>query len=110
MVKKYNERVKRYPKKAMHDGTGIGDVVDGYLEVKATAVMMVGRDRSDLLSEYIGAIERGEILAARIDFMYNEHKYASVDDVYGSGHLPDSIAAGALAWRGIKAKRGVFIA
>ena len=110
MVKKYNERVKRYPKRAMHDGTGIGDVVDGYLEVKATAVMMVGRDRSDLLSDYIGAIERGEILAARIDFMYNEHKYASVDDVYGSGHLPDSIAAGALAWRGIKTKRGVFIA
>jgi hypothetical protein len=32
-----------------------------------------------------------------------EHKYASVDDVYGSGHLPDSIAAMALAWHGIDA-------
>ena len=60
---------------------------------------MVGRARSDMLSNYIAAIERRELVAPMIKFMYGEHKYASVDDVYGSGagaHLPDTIAAGAL--------------
>ncbi len=109
MVAKYNDRVKRYPGKAIHDGTGIGDVVDGYLEVKAIPFMMVGKARSDMLSDYIGAVERGEVQAPMIEFMYNEHKYASVDDVYGAGHLPDSIAAMALAWHGKKTGRGVYI-
>ena len=68
---------------------------------------MVGRARSDLLSNYISAIERGELESPMIEFMYNEHKYASVDDVYGSGHLPDSIAAGALMWSA--RRRGVFV-
>ena len=51
-----------------------------------------------MLSNYINAIEDGAIIAPDIEFMHNEHKYASVDSVYGRGHLPDSICAGALAW------------
>jgi len=97
MVKKFNDRVLLYPGKAAHDATGIGNVVADYLTVKAKDVLMVGRNRSDMLSEYIAAIENGRFRAPRIDFMYSEHKYASRDDVYGSGHLPDSIAAGCLA-------------
>jgi hypothetical protein len=31
--------------------------------------------------------------------MESEHKYATVDDLYGGGHPPDSIVAGAMAYR-----------
>ena len=39
-----------------------------------------------------------------IETMYQDHKYASFDDVYGNGHTPDSMVAMALAWaeRGFK--------
>lgn len=100
MVKRFGERWRRYGGGAAHDATGLGDVVAGMMEGFAKDVIMTGRARDDLLSEYIAAIERGEIVAPMIDFMHGEHKYASVDDVYGSGHLPDSIAAGALAYLG----------
>ena len=33
-----------------------------------------------------------------ITWMAQEHLYASVNDLYGSGHLPDSLCAMALAW------------
>lgn len=98
MVGKFNARLARYGGRACHDGTGLGDVVDGYLEHSAEGFLMVGRARSVLLSRYISAVERGEIESPDIIFMHNEHKLASVDDVYGSGHLPDSIAAMALLW------------
>ena len=97
MVDKFNKRLKRYPGRGAHDATGLGDVVDSYLEVGAEGVMMVGRARSDMLSNYISAIERGEYVVPMIEFMHDGHRYASVDDVYGKGHLPDDIAAGALA-------------
>jgi len=105
MVDKFDARLSRYKGRAIHDGTGLGDVVDGYRKHNAEGFLMTGRARSDLLSNYIAAIERGEIIAPMIDFMYGEHKYASVDDVYGSGHLPDSIAAGALAYSGAHRRR-----
>lgn len=101
MVSKLDARLARYGGQAYHDGTGLGDVVDGYLEHDAEGFIMVGRARSALLSNYISAVERNEVESPDITFMHNEHKYASVDDVYGSGHLPDSIAAMALAWRGV---------
>lgn len=101
MVDRYDERMKRYPGNATHDGTGLGDVVDGYLIGGAEAFIMTGKARTDLLSNYIGAIERGEVISPMVKFMHGEHKYASVEDVYGGGkaHLPDTIAAGALAWQ-----------
>lgn len=100
MVGKFEERLRQYPGAAAHDGTGLGDVVDSYLIQPAISVLMVGRARSDLLSNYIAAVERQELESPDIEFLRNEHRYASVDDVYGSGHLPDSIAAMALAWHG----------
>jgi hypothetical protein len=104
MVEKYNSRIRRFQGQGYHDGTGIGDVVAGYLTVPATGVIMVGRARADLLTNYIAAIERGEIAAPFIRALEAEHRYASVEDVYagGDGHLPDGIAAGALAWMGMK--------
>ncbi len=99
MIARFDERIRRFGGSALHDGTGVGDVVADQLQTSAQAFLMVGRERANLLSEYIAAIERGEIEAPFIRFMESEHRLASVDDVYGSGHLPDSISAGALAYR-----------
>lgn len=99
MVGKFDARLARYGGRACHDGTGLGDVVNGYLEHAAEGFIMTGRARTVLLSRYISAIERGEMESPDITFMHDEHKLASVDDVYGSGHLPDSIAAMALLWQ-----------
>lgn len=99
MVGRFDQRLRRYPGPAYHDGTGIGDVVAGYMESDAEGLILVGRTRSDVFSEYIAAIERDEIESAMIDFMESEHKYASVDDIYGRGHPPDSFVGGALAYR-----------
>jgi hypothetical protein len=97
MVSRFEERCQRYPGEAAHDGTGLGDVVDGYMAVQAKSVIMVGRERSNMLSRYISMVEHGELEYPMIDYLYGEHLYASVDDVYGAGHLPDTISAGALA-------------
>ena len=108
MVERFDVRTARFKGAASHDETGIGDVVAGYMKTPgARGVVMVGRDRQGLLSNYISAIERDEIEAPFIKWAEKEHRLASVDDVYGSGHLPDTIAAGALAYG--NRRRGVFV-
>jgi hypothetical protein len=108
MVERFDARAARFRGAAAHDATGIGDVVAGYMKTAgARGVIMAGRDRQDLLSNYVSAIERGEIEAPFIKWMEKEHRLASVDDLYGSGHLPDTIAAGALAYG--NRRRGVFV-
>ena len=107
MVDKFERRLQRFGNKACHDATGIGDVVDGYLTVRANGIIMVGRERSNLLSNYIGAVERGEIISPLIHFMETEHRLASVDDVYGSGHLPDTISGMALAYKALSEPEGI---
>jgi hypothetical protein len=97
MVEVFDQRIRRYPGAAAHDATGLGDVVDDLLTESADGVKLVGRTRADMLSEYIKAIESGEIEAPLIEHAYAEHKYATRADVYGAGHLPDSMCAGALA-------------
>jgi hypothetical protein len=85
-----------------HDATGLGNVIDDYITGDAEGVVMTGKDRDALFTDYILAIEKGEIEAPMIRFMEGEHKYATVDDLYGSGHPPDSIVAGAMAYRASK--------
>lgn len=97
MIDRFDRRIQRYGRPAAHDGTGLGDVVAGMMESSAESVVLVGRSRSDMLSEYIAAVENSDIVSPFIRFLESEHRYASVDDVYGNGHLPDTIAAMALA-------------
>jgi len=100
MIGRYTDRRARYPGNGLHDATGIGDVVSSY--VGEGGVTLTGQVRADLLTEYIAAIERREIKSPMIRYCYNEHKYASREDVYAGGsvhHLPDSICAGALGWK-----------
>jgi hypothetical protein len=109
MVDRFDTRAARFGGAASHDETGLGNVVAGYMKTPgARGVIMVGRDRQDLLSNYISAIERDEIEAPFIKWAEKEHRLASVDDVYGSGHLPDTMSAGALAYG--NRIRGVFFA
>lgn len=103
MVEDFNERVKAYNNSnAAHDATGIGGVIDDLLTVDAEGLLLQGRTRSTLLSEYIKAIENDEIRAPHVEWAYGEHKYATYKDVYGTGHLPDSLCAGALAYWAFK--------
>jgi hypothetical protein len=99
MLKRFDDRIREYPGAACHDGTGLGDVVDGFVTAVADPIMFVGRERSNILSEYVAAVERGEIESPTIEMMEADHRYATWDDVYGSGHCPDSIVAMALAYR-----------
>ena len=102
MVGRYNARILRYGRtqsRSAHDATGLGAVVDGYLEVEAEGVILVGRARTDLLSNYINAVEKGVLESPYIAWMAQEHQYASVNDLYGSGHLPDTICSMALAYK-----------
>jgi hypothetical protein len=111
MIAQFEKRLRRYPGKAAHDGTGIGDVVAGIMKgVRAEAVVLVGRDRADILTEYVSGIERGDVIAPRINLMYGEHRYASVDDLYkggGDSHLPDTVCAMAMAYKVGCKRRGL---
>jgi len=99
MVDKYNEVVTRYDALAAHDGTGIGSVIHDYLEVVSEDVVLQGRRRQRIFSEYVKALERHEIKCPDIEYMKDEHSYATTGDFYGTGHPPDTIVAMALAYR-----------
>jgi hypothetical protein len=51
----------------------------------AEKVLLVGRARADLLSNYVNLIEKGGIVAPMITYAYREHLYASLSDLYGAG-------------------------
>lgn len=111
MIAKLDARIKRYGGRALHDGTGLGDVVKDYMIEQANAFIMAGRQRADLLSEYVAACENSELEYPFIRHAYIEHKFASQEDVFGGGeshHLPDSISAGALMWRASANSSGGF--
>ena len=108
MIKQFDERVKRFPGPACHDATGIGNVISDDLSVDADGVVMVGKQRDELFTDYILSIEKGEIECPFITFMESEHKYCTVGDLYGSGHPPDTIVAGAMAYKASK-ENGVRI-
>lgn len=102
MVGYLDKRIARYEGRSVHDGSGVGDVVAGYLNHSSESFIMSGSARKDMLTEYIAACEHGEVVYPFIRYAYSEHKYASVEDVYSSAegkHLPDSMSAGSLAWR-----------
>lgn len=91
----------------VHDATGIGNVVQDYIteeiprslhdKVKPV-VMGGGRERANFFNDYVACIEGDEMRYPRIEYAYGEHRYVTVDDLFGRGHPPDSVVAGALAW------------
>lgn len=114
MIGKFENRIRLYGGSACHDMTGIGGVIDDYLQVGSEGVIMQGLPRAELLSHYITAIEHGRIEYPWISFAHSSHKLASVEDVFRAGdanHLPDDMAAGALAWKaaGLGATGDIYI-
>jgi hypothetical protein len=101
MVARLEARVKRYGadrSSTCHDRTGLGDVVEGYVTVEVDGIQMVGRTRSDLFSQVIGAIENNELVSPMIEVLEQQLRFVSINDLYGSGHPPDGFVALALAW------------
>ena len=83
MVGRFDARLTSYGGEARHDKTGLGDVVDGYLTTEAEGFIMVGRQRADLFSDCVSAIERGDIVAPFIASLEAQVRYCTVDDLYG---------------------------
>ena len=105
MVEAVNQRCHEYGGRLMHDGTGVGNVVHDYLDVqRSESIVMTGRRRTELFSDYVQAVEQNEVWSPMIDFAYSEHKFCGLDDLYGNGHPPDSVVAGAMAWAGRRGK------
>lgn len=123
MVAAYERRLSRFTPppndrtgylRSSHDATGVGAVVDDYLEFEYQGqtpepVVMVGQTRADLFSDYIAGIEDDAIRYPFIRWVFDEHRYCRVDDLVRSGrdfHPPDSVVAGAMAWRNREAVAG----
>jgi hypothetical protein len=101
MVEDLDEQLRLYGGMCVHDATGIGNVIDDlitYDSRKVKPVVLRGRERETVFTQYIAGIEQHAMKMPRINFVYNEHKYVTHKDLFGSGHPPDSFIAGALAW------------
>lgn len=102
MVGWFNKLQKRYNAQGIHDATGLGRVVSDMMDARVRNFVMAGRERDDMLSEFVSGVERGQLRAPRIGTFYREILYASVDDLYSRGkdfHLPDTFCSAALAWK-----------
>ena len=81
-----------------HDATGLGDVVHDILTIPTKGLKMVGAARTNLIREYVVGIENRDLVSPFIHYMESEHRYVTENDFSGSGHLPDSFVAGAMAY------------
>jgi hypothetical protein len=93
IIGRLDTRMERFPGPAAHDATGIGDVIAGFMLNDAKGNIMAGKNRTQMILRYISAVENGQYEAPYIRSMYAEHKNATGEDVWGTGHLPDSLSA-----------------
>lgn len=108
MVARLNKRWAMYGGKVVADGTGVGNVVGDSVEYPPGAsqqdysqIPMLGKVRTEMVTEAVQAVENGDLLAPRIKSMYDEFRFVTPADLYNVGstaHLPDTIAMTALAW------------
>lgn len=103
MVGWFNDLLSHYEcNRAIHDGTGVGNVINDYIDRRSRPFLMTGRQRNEMLTEYVAAVERDLIRAVRVTSAYTSHKYCSVESLYNIGtdsHLPDEVCSFALAWK-----------
>lgn len=101
VAKRFNDRVARYGGVAIHDANGVGDNMREHLDAPDIEDYMgwQGRQRVALFSDYIAAIEAGDVVCPLSEPWYRAHRYLSNDALYGSGHPPDEFIACALAYR-----------
>lgn len=107
MVGLYNDLRRAYQAEGIHDATGLGGTIADYLDGKAWHFVMAGRNRDDMLSEYVSAVENNRVRAPRIQTLYTATKYCTVEDLYSRGqeyHLPDEVCMSALAWKAVSGR------
>jgi hypothetical protein len=99
MIARLDARVTRYPGSASHDHTGVGHIGSDLSTIeRLDDVTLVGRAREDLFRNYILAVEHGEIVAPRIQRLYDQHRFVRTADLFTvGGHPPDGFVAMALA-------------
>lgn len=105
-VARAEQQYERFGGFLSHDATGIGNVLADYLsadlrrrnQTRIIDQTLNGQARATIFTDYISAIEDGMIVYPRIERAYREHKYVTMDDLFGKGHPPDSFVAGAVAW------------
>ena len=99
LIEKAATRAVRYPGKVTHDQTGIGVVAHDFLNVdNVKGIKLNGGIRTTLFTQYVLAIERGDIMGPRIESLWYDHYYVTNKDLFQGGHPPDSFIAGAMAW------------
>lgn len=108
MVGRLNKRWAEYGGMVVSDSLGIGNVINEYIEFPPGALrshlvefQMAGRVRSDMITECVQGVENGDFLAPRVKSMYDDFRFVTPENLYNIGtssHLPDTIAATALAW------------
>jgi hypothetical protein len=111
MIGSFNKTLRHYRIHnggAYHDSTGLGDVVDDYVDIRARGFAMTVDKRSRMLNNYVNAIEKDIWEIPKIPSAYTEMLYCRVGDLYVRDaprptnkeeefHLPDTVCAGALA-------------
>lgn len=105
-IAKAEAQYRRYGGHLAHDATGIGNVLADYIDAdlrrrnkaRIFDITLNGQGRATIFTDYISAIEDGRIVYPRIQRAYDEHRYATMEDLFGKGHPPDSFVAGAVAW------------
>lgn len=101
MVERLNMRLDKYGGVSAHDVDGVGDVNKDFFRHPVKSLWLQGRERQEVFSGWIIAIEQGNVRAPRIESMYKEHLYVTTDDLYSQGaqyHTPDTFIAAAAAW------------
>jgi hypothetical protein len=105
MIRYFNDAINEYrPERhaAIHDRTGLGNVVSDLVDARASGFTFTGGKRADMLSDYVAALEGVKLEIPRIPTMFTEHKYCRTGDLYSSAaeyHLPDTMAMAGMAWR-----------
>lgn len=123
MIGMLNRDVEAYHAHGCHDRTGLGNVVEDYIEFNDSVegFTMIGRPRTQLLLDYVAAAEAGEyllptnvvrdeydadgrpVVLEQLEFFKRAHRATTVADVYAPGkwdsHLPDDVSSMSLMHR-----------
>jgi hypothetical protein len=108
MVGRLNKRWEKYGGIVVSDSLGIGNVINDYIEYPRGAMRdhlvqfeMAGKVRSEMITELVQGVENNDFLAPRVESMYDDFRFVTPENLYNIGttsHLPDTIAATAMAW------------
>ena len=104
MISEFNRVVNEYNAVSAHDATGLGNVVHDLVDERTMKVVMMGKDRIELLTKYITDVEKGTYeFPEAVGWFYDAHAGTTVDEVFAPGkfnsHLDDAVAAAAICHR-----------